>query len=455
MATLKVVEQLVGEVRPLAVVETPNLFVRDVIVDEKAGTASFVVWLEDASESTVTVDYRTSKSTAGAGSDYRSLSGTLAFAAGETSKTVVVDILDDRMAEGLERFNLILDNASEATIIDAQAVAVIGPSDGAAAARPKILIADKVVNEGDGFVDIVVSLSAPSAKAVSVKYATQADTASASGKDFTGVSGTLHFAPGETTHTVRIRLADDAAAEALERFNLNLGTAKNAVLGSTTAKVSIVDDDNGIEVMSFGISDDTYLVSAASDLIVENLGGGYDIARSTVSYTLGANVDELVLLGSAKNGVGNSLANRIVGNASANRLDGGKGADTLAGGAGNDTLDGGGGKDALAGGKGNDTFRFTSAASSANADRISDFKSADDRLLLENSVFTQLGSAGKLAARAFHAGSSAHDASDRLIYNKATGQLFYDADGSGKTPQAIVANFGAGTAVTLDDLWIS
>jgi hypothetical protein len=90
------------------VVDTPHVFVRDVVVDEKAGTAGFVVMLGgptgQSSNSTVTVDYATADGTAIAGSDYVAKSGTLTFAPGDSVKTVVVDITDDAVAEGRERF---------------------------------------------------------------------------------------------------------------------------------------------------------------------------------------------------------------------------------------------------------------------------------------------------------------------------------------------------------------
>ena len=77
------------------VVDTPQVFVRDVVVDEKAGTAGFVVILGgptgQSSNSTVTVDYATADNTATAGSDYVAKSGTLTFAPGDSVKTVVVD----------------------------------------------------------------------------------------------------------------------------------------------------------------------------------------------------------------------------------------------------------------------------------------------------------------------------------------------------------------------------
>src|SRR5213078_764236 len=92
--------------------------------------------------------------------------------------------------------------------------------------------------------------------------------------------------------------------------------------------------------------DDTYLVDAAGDVVVEALDAGQDSVRTSLSYTLGANVENLALLGTAAvNGTGNSLDNLLLGNSAANVLTGGAGSDTIAGGAGDDTLKGGTGND--------------------------------------------------------------------------------------------------------------
>ena len=319
----------------------PALSVRDVVVDEKSGTASFVVAMDASTLSPVTVNYAIAGGTATTGSDYAAgadpLSGTLSFAAGETAKTVTVNINDDALAEAAERFNLVLSNASNATIRDGRGVAVIGASDATAALNPTISAADQTLSEADGYVDMVLSLSTPSSQAVSVNYDMVAGTASAL-SDYIHESGTVYFASGETTKTLRIELTDNLIQEATESFQLRLTGATNATVGTFLSTITVVDNDNGIKVHSGGISDDVYTVSAASDLVVENLGGGMDQVRSAISYTLGANQEALVLTGAAAiNGTGNSLANRLTGNAANNKLTGGAGRDTLIGGLGNDT----------------------------------------------------------------------------------------------------------------------
>jgi Ca2+-binding RTX toxin-like protein len=170
---------------------------------------------------------------------------------------------------------------------------------------------------------------------------------------------------------------------------------------------------------------------------------------SSVSLTLGANLENLVLTGSAAiNGAGNALANVMTGNAAANTLNGGAGSDTLAGGLGNDTLIGG----AQA-----DYFVFNTALNaSTNRDTIADF-AAEDTIRLENAIFTALTTTGTLKADAFYAAAgaiAAHDASDRIVYNTSTGALYYDHDGSGGAAAVQFATLSNHAALTYADFAI-
>ena len=100
----------------------------------------------------------------------------------------------------------------------------------------------------------------------------------------------------------------------------------------------ILNGGAGADTMLGGAGNDTYLVDNAGDVVTEALNEGTDLVQSSVSFTLGANVDNLTLTGTANlNGTGNGDANVLTGNSGNNTLDGGAGADTMVGGDGNDT----------------------------------------------------------------------------------------------------------------------
>ena len=147
-----------------------------------------------------------------------------------------------------------------------------------------------------------------------------------------------------------------------------IGRAGNDTLLGKAGNDSL-DGGAGSDTMSGGIGNDTYVVDAATDVIQENSNEGTDLVISSVSFTLGANVENLTLNASLAvadaniNGTGNASANSITGNAGNNQLDGGGAADTLTAGAGNDILNGGtadGVGDLLQGGEGNDRYMVDS-----------------------------------------------------------------------------------------------
>lgn len=146
---------------------------------------------------------------------------------------------------------------------------------------------------------------------------------------------------------------------------------------------------------------------------------------------------------------GGDLNDTLLGGADNDILFGEAGIDTLDGGAGNDLVSGGGGSDRLTGGTGADTFRFDTAFS--GADTITDFSVADDTMSLNRTYFAGIGPAGALSASAFHLGTAAADADDHIIYDQATGRIYYDADGVGGAAQILFATVTAGTALTSAD----
>ena len=197
--------------------------------------------------------------------------------------------------------------------------------------------------------------------------------------------------------------------------------AANRITGNTSA--NFIDGGLGNDTMTGGLGDDIYIVRDLLDDIQENGGTleGRDTARSFVTYTLAANVENLILLGTnAINGTGNTAINKLTGNALANQLNGGLGNDTLTGGLGTDA------------------FVFNTALNGvANVDHIADFAGAGERIRLSASVFTAL-TPGGLSGNFFVNGTAALDANDRILYDAATGTLRYDADGVALASASVV-----------------
>lgn len=151
--------------------------------------------------------------------------------------------------------------------------------------------------------------------------------------------------------------------------------------------------------------------------------------------------------------MGDSATNTLTGGAGNDKLYGRSGNDNLSGNAGNDRLDGGKGNDKLIGGSGADLFIFN-ATGSKNADKITDFEHGTDTMALDHFVFGAAGPAGGLATGAYWEGTRAHDANDHVIYNAATGTVYYDPDGTGRATQVQIATVLIGTHLDHTDFSI-
>jgi hypothetical protein len=145
-------------------------------------------------------------------------------------------------------------------------------------------------------------------------------------------------------------------------------------------------------------------------------------------------------------------ADTIRGLGGPDRLLGGEGQDRLEGAGGADVLNGGAGADTLVGGSGSDQFVFD-APLGTGVDRISDFNVYGDTIHLGAGVFTALGR-GVLGADAFWTGPAAHDATDRVIYNRSTGELLYDPDGTGSAAAQPFAQLATGLSLTSADFLV-
>lgn len=230
----------------------------------------------------------------------------------------------------------------------------------------------------------------------------------------------------------------------------------------------------GNDVLIGGTGDDVYTVNSTGDgryansrwhRITEYFNQGQDTVNADLSWTLTENVEKLNLSGNQPSkGYGNNLNNRITGNQANNNLLGGNGNDTLIGNRGNDTLDGGLGKDSLTGGGSADAFLFSSA--NAGIDIITDFNQAEgDKIKVsqggfggglksDSAIDTIFNLEYSLSSAQFNTGAAATRASDRFIYNPATGGLFFDIDGTGTQKQIQFATLPTGLSLSNSDIYV-
>ncbi|HUR88565.1 MAG TPA: calcium-binding protein [Ramlibacter sp.] len=196
----------------------------------------------------------------------------------------------------------------------------------------------------------------------------------------------------------------------------------------------------GVDEIRFGGTGTVKFVMFAGDTGIERLVIGAGTAA--VADTSGKNAASVdaTLAANALTIIGNEGANQITGTAFADTITAGSGNDKVTGGAGNDTITSGNGNDTLAGGTGADTFVFDVKGGVGNVDTFTDFVTGQDKLQLSKAVFTGFTVTGAITAAQFYSSGTAvtaHDADDRIIFNTATGAVYYDADGNGTVAAAV------------------
>lgn len=195
----------------------------------------------------ITVDYASANGSAASGSDYSSVSGSLTFQAGDEEEQIVVPIINDGIAEGIEDFTVTLSNPGNATLAATNSNA--GPSasitiadDESTTATIQFSSSAYRVNEASASTIISVVRSGALQSASSVQYETASGSAQP-GQDYTTQADTLTFAAGETMRTIEIPIITDDFVEPAESFTISLANpSTNAALGPRQNAVVTIDD---------------------------------------------------------------------------------------------------------------------------------------------------------------------------------------------------------------------
>ncbi|GJL95671.1 MAG: hypothetical protein DHS20C05_20760 [Hyphococcus sp.] len=230
------------------VVPFATFSVTDSSADE-GDDVTFTVTRAGDTSAVSSVDYATSVGTAGA-ADFTATSGTLNFAANDTSKTITVPSTEDTIYEMGEAFTLTLSNPATPAIILSggdQATGTILDDDGG----PTFSINDVSVSEG-GSLSFTVTKSGSTTQTHGISYASADGTAS-SASDYTSTSGSLSFGPSETTKSVTVATTSESAFENNETVLVNLSSATNgATISDSQGTGTINNDDFG---PAFSIND--------------------------------------------------------------------------------------------------------------------------------------------------------------------------------------------------------
>jgi Ca2+-binding RTX toxin-like protein len=249
------------------------------------------------------------------------------------------------------------------------------------------------------------------------------------GQGFDTVRTSVSYELPEGAEIEVLETTDDEGATTMWLFG---NSGDNHIIGNNGTNV--LHGRGGADVLEGRGGDDGYWVDEPGVTLIEVAGQGIDsVITEMMTYTLpeGADIENLgtYYTEAPVELTGNSSGNAIIGN------------------DGDNVLNGGGGNDELTGELGQDSFLFDTALNAAtNVDAVSDFVVADDTIVLENTIFGAFA-AGDLAEERFVTGAP-QQANDNIIYDPATGALYYDSDGNGAAAAIQFAQVGAGTALT-------
>ncbi|HSS19660.1 MAG TPA: Calx-beta domain-containing protein [Pyrinomonadaceae bacterium] len=224
---------------------SPSLTVNDVSINEpSSGSANavFNVTLSASSAQTVLVDFFTSNGTATAPLDYQSVNGTLTFAPGQTTRTITVPVNSDDVVSGNESFFVNLSNPNNANLGRAQGEGTIVDDDGVSILQFVTPATSAFETEDAGTVTVV--RTGDTSGVASVRFETSDLTAHQSSR-YSFTSGTLKFAPGETTKNIKIPLVNGTLVDGNQSFQITLSnpSSGSGIGNPANIVVTVIDDD--------------------------------------------------------------------------------------------------------------------------------------------------------------------------------------------------------------------
>lgn len=223
--------------------------IADAVVTE-GGSVNVTVTRTGDTSAAQSVSWATAGNTATSGADFTAGSGTLNFAAGDATKTVSVTTLQDTTYEGVETMFVNLSGATAgATIGDPQGLVTINDDD----QQISFAINDGSVTEG-GTLVLTVTKTGSTANSMTLSFAT-ADGTAVAALDYTAASGTVTFAPTDTTKTISVATIDDSVSEADETMSVNLSGAPAGSIISDNQGVGTIVDNDPVPVPIITVSD--------------------------------------------------------------------------------------------------------------------------------------------------------------------------------------------------------
>lgn len=240
--------------------DSSTLSTDNVTVTEGTGgttNATFTVTMAAQSSLPVTVDYVTSDGTASAAGDYTSQSGTLTFAPGVTTRSIIVPVIGDSLPEPVETFLVTIFNPTNGTIGTGQGTGTINDDDASGVFQLSAATAGVDENAIPGSIDLTINRTGDTTGVSSAGFETS-DLTALQKSDYIFNSGTVQFGPGDTSKTINVLIVNDAFVETPETFRVTLSNPSgNFVVGTTNSTVvTITSEDvapgpNPIDTASF------------------------------------------------------------------------------------------------------------------------------------------------------------------------------------------------------------